>query len=700
MNNYVKTAWVDNTIPALDAAHLNHIEDGIEAATQGVRDVETDKEDKSNKAARITSSNIGSGTNYPSIAAVAHYLTANYYDKSDIDDSTYTKAETEQLITHSASLKESKSNKVTSISGSSTNEQYPSALAVKNYVDSALGVPSIPSISGIDGKAIFSVENPIVADYIANVTYDPTDYSSTEIITYYRTATSYRKDQPSGGTITVKNAGTLSVYDERGKTSQAVSAGNSTVYNLTPGAVDPYIVTDASGNGDQGGTLAPTGQVRMIKCDGVNNMRDIGGWSCDGGKLKYGLAFRGGELENATAPEIEAVDSLLQIADEIDLRNTAEIPNDVSEFPYADYVRIQLGQYLTAVDLTNETMTGRTVTVLRRIFENVKHNRPTYFHCVSGADRTGTIAFLLEAVCGVSRSDMDKDYELTCFTNEGENATRSRVLTNWKNLVNYINNMDGTTYRDKAVSWCILAGLTLSEINAFRHAMIDGSPTDVTNQVDYSCKGVTLDKDSDSVNVGGTVTLTATLSPVWATGTVSWSTSSSSVATVSGNGKTATVTGVAAGNATITATCNGHSDTFAVTVVAAQLVYTVITSSATHGIKIDSYDHKTETTGQNNYAATPYTSTTGYTHFRLSNEYTGIPHDGTGVSNVYINWYDANQNYLSCTSTVGTNKYAAMTPLEGTIPANTSYYRVRAYSGESQKEAWFDAMTVELGKYE
>lgn len=52
----------------------------------------------------------------------------------------YTKAETEQLITHAASLKESKSNKVTSISGSSTNEQYPSALAVKNYVDSALGV--------------------------------------------------------------------------------------------------------------------------------------------------------------------------------------------------------------------------------------------------------------------------------------------------------------------------------------------------------------------------------------------------------------------------------------------------------------------------------------------------------------------------------------------------------------------------------
>lgn len=50
----------------------------------------------------------------------------------------YTKAEVDALI--NVSGKENTSNKVTSISGSSTNEQYPSALAVKNYVDSALGV--------------------------------------------------------------------------------------------------------------------------------------------------------------------------------------------------------------------------------------------------------------------------------------------------------------------------------------------------------------------------------------------------------------------------------------------------------------------------------------------------------------------------------------------------------------------------------
>ena len=38
-----------------------------------------------------------------------------------------------------------------------------------------------------------------------------------------------------------------------------------------------------------------------------------------------------------------------------------------------------------------------------------------YFHCAGGADRTGTLAFLIEALVGVSENDLSKDYELTTF---------------------------------------------------------------------------------------------------------------------------------------------------------------------------------------------------------------------------------------------------------------------------------------------
>ncbi len=63
--------------------------------------------------------------------------------------------------------------------------------------------------------------------------------------------------------------------------------------------------------------------------------------------------------------------------------------------------------------------------------------------------------------------------------------------------------------------------------------------------------GITLDKTSATIDVGGSVTLKATITPSDAVNkTVSWSTSNSKVATVS-NGK---VTGISAGTAKITAT--------------------------------------------------------------------------------------------------------------------------------------------------
>lgn len=74
-----------------------------------------------------------------------------------------------------------------------------------------------------------------------------------------------------------------------------------------------------------------------------------------------------------------------------------------------------------------------------------------------------------------------------------------------------------------------------------------------------SSDSVSLDKTSASIEAGNTTTLTAT-----ASGDVTWSSNNESVATVSGG----VVTAVAAGNATITATCGTATATCSVTVVA------------------------------------------------------------------------------------------------------------------------------------
>lgn len=78
--------------------------------------------------------------------------------------------------------------------------------------------------------------------------------------------------------------------------------------------------------------------------------------------------------------------------------------------------------------------------------------------------------------------------------------------------------------------------------------------------------GITLDKSADTVAVSATTTLTPTVNPSGLT--VTWESSDTSVATVSGG----TVTGVAAGTATITATVTidgvTHSDSCVITVTA------------------------------------------------------------------------------------------------------------------------------------
>jgi len=79
----------------------------------------------------------------------------------------------------------------------------------------------------------------------------------------------------------------------------------------------------------------------------------------------------------------------------------------------------------------------------------------------------------------------------------------------------------------------------------------DPDNTDTEENGDVSVTGVTLNKTTLNLAVGGTETLTATVAPANATNkAVTWSSSNTAVATVSGG----TATGVSAGTATITVT--------------------------------------------------------------------------------------------------------------------------------------------------
>ena len=121
--------------------------------------------------------------------------------------------------------------------------------------------------------------------------------------------------------------------------------------------------------------------------------------------------------------------------------------------------------------------------------------------------------------------------------------------------------------------------------------------------------GVALDKTSAELQVGKTLTLTATVTPDNATDkAVAWTSSNDAVATVDANG---VVTAKAEGTATITATAGGKTATCTVTVKAAPRYY--YNSTTTTGTKADGTkgSPKTFDAGMGIYAVTAVLSLSG-----------------------------------------------------------------------------------------
>lgn len=322
-----------------------------------------------------------------------------------------------------------------------------------------------------------------VKRFLQNVIYDPSDYTTSQIPNYVTTPSSNR---PVGATITVKSAGTLTVVDgyTGNSVTKNVDAGAVTIYNCTPGAVSKFVLLGADGNIIQQGIIKPTGDCRMIYMTNVDNVRDLGGWSCDGGTVKYGLLFRGGEMYGYLTNDgkQQALD-MLGILKEIDLRFASDL-NGRTESGFGPTVDM-LWVDMTWNDLSYQKSSGNIKAIFDPLFDYVIANKPTYFHCSAGADRTGVVALLCEAILGVSQSDCDKDYELTSFYSgvSTDAEARRRNEMPWTREINYLSTYAGATFRDKAVNFMVSCGITIEKINAFRAAMIDGTPETVTADI-------------------------------------------------------------------------------------------------------------------------------------------------------------------------------------------------------------------------
>ena len=124
--------------------------------------------------------------------------------------------------------------------------------------------------------------------------------------------------------------------------------------------------------------------------------------------------------------------------------------------------------------------------------DSVIHSKGVYFHCGIGADRTGMIASALEGILGVSRADIDAEYELTNFAFGWESLAggiyRARTYTSYKAIMTQQSNIPllyglANTFRNRWISFVLSCGIGVDKINAFRAACIDGTPDVITINV-------------------------------------------------------------------------------------------------------------------------------------------------------------------------------------------------------------------------
>lgn len=215
---------------------------------------------------------------------------------------------------------------------------------------------------------------------------------------------------------------TVRLNDAQGAVVAYAKAGSGVIHNMIPGQTyywektsdsTVYGYVTAVSNGSSTGT-------RWVDMGVVRNARDLGGLPVtytDGnnqtvtGTLAYGRIFRGEKMQNVDASEL----TNLGITTEYNVGDEYSSDTHLSDYqPYSvvhydfDYVSGDEGR-----PNSNYMKAWSAVTSIMTDIVNTQTTKNVYIHCRVGADRTGTVAYLLEGLLGVPDEQRYEEYGLT-----------------------------------------------------------------------------------------------------------------------------------------------------------------------------------------------------------------------------------------------------------------------------------------------
>ena len=232
--------------------------------------------------------------------------------------------------------------------------------------------------------------------------------------------------------------------------------------------------------------------IRTIELEGVSNTRDAGGYkTVDGKRIRQGLVYRGGKLEDITVAGKEKALNYYGFKTDLDLRAEKSVS------PLGDsvnFVNVSGPYYITGssantlvssgtgINSTQDSSRGSWVGTYRdallkeiQTFAN-PDNYPIYVHCSLGRDRTGTIIFLINALCGVGETDLYMDYEASFFSTVGcldAQTPQSIVGGAFTTLMNAMKRYGSGSLAENVENFMLNLGVTQAEIDTIRSIMIE-----------------------------------------------------------------------------------------------------------------------------------------------------------------------------------------------------------------------------------
>ena len=242
-----------------------------------------------------------------------------------------------------------------------------------------------------------------------------------------------------------------------------------------------------SAKGEKGASSFRTEDVplRLCRFPSVGNARDIGGAKGLGGRrVKQGMIYRSKRFNEKThmkdkkpvavgepfgTPEERAyIVRRFGLKTDLDIRAGAELYGLV-ESPLGNgvkLVKLNFGAYKGAVGDYGKIY-------FKKIFKFLQDESvyPVDFHCSAGQDRTGSLAYILEALLGVDDEHLADEWAYTGFYNRSHGFCHAKFYDALPRELK--KRYPAPTTRESAEAFARAAGITDAEIANFRRLMLE-----------------------------------------------------------------------------------------------------------------------------------------------------------------------------------------------------------------------------------